>query len=244
MMSYKNFTIRYLAFCLILLFPLIAIAETDQKKGYHAFVQEDYQTAITHYKKVVEKNKKDVKSLYFLGVSYLRLKDFEEAKEALVKAYDIDDSLSHVWKGKIYEALNQADEGLKAAEVIEGDSYYYYIVGFIILLLVGVSIVIYIKRKDRRVYKEKHLSQQMTESLEGLNSEFKKAHDYIVTLNNKDLTILIDEVEDRCIMLNDKFENLRFGLIPINEEGFQEEIKLTSDMITECLKRAKKKQKV
>ena len=57
-----------------------SVADTYYENGYEAFRQEDYVTALENFKKAVEYNSENADALYYLALTYLANKDYDNAK--------------------------------------------------------------------------------------------------------------------------------------------------------------------
>ncbi len=248
-MTYRIF---FFIVCIILTNNYVYPISPDYEKGYQAYVKEDYQTAIAHLKIAVNTtDKKNADAWFHLGISYFKIQQFSKARSALEKAYEYTNDPK--LKDKYRKALTEVDDGNSIQNKIGDTSinsfpvYIYYILSAIGIILLIVLIIFLSKRnntKGKREYKEHTINQDLLDNLNNLNSEFLTGKTLILEHGSNDEQDEISEIEDRCIALNDKLEELRYGLRKVDVEIFKDEIEITREMLKECINRAKQTQSV
>lgn len=138
------------------------------------------------------------------------------------------------------------------------------IVGFI--LIVGLVVWVILKRKKIRRYKQHSISEDLLSDLNFLNQEFRRAKQMlekeleskkpsksktkISTFHSKSkksswlkMQFRLEEAEERCISLNERLEENRYGLIRLNEEAFKDEIHITRKMLSAIFVEEEKEKK-
>ncbi len=242
---------RWIILLLIVLPTLIYPLDQDFIKGHRAYIQKDYPLAIQFFCKSLI-TKEMARTHYLIGVSYLKLYSCQKAKNSLRKAYQLDSTCSFASRDKYSQRMEEADDCLQAMQNrADGSKFSKYSLILIIVLAFLIFVIVIIigirynrNRLNKRQYKEQPLSEELITNLDQLNDSFSKARDVVSKGKNQRAGIVIEEIEDRCISLNDKLEELRYGLRAIDEESFKNEIEITTDMINECLNQAQETQEV
>ncbi len=259
-------TTTKLVFLFLFIFPLAVFADSSFEAGYDALTEKDFQTAIKHFKKAAAEDSQNRQTWYYLGISYLRAAGehlsenrYDEAEKLLLQAKD---SLSKgLQKSKEYNrqrnfinSLKEVNNGLETIKLFrnkmkpeKANNYSFVIILGIIILLTVLTIIFlwHFKTKDdHRVYKEHVLNTDLSSSLTSLNEDFKKAREVVTQSDNQNVMVLFEEIEERCIALNDKLVTLQHGLLTLEEDSFKQEIELTKEMINECLEQLGATQKV
>ncbi len=241
---------RWIILLLIACPTLIYSIDQDFVKGHRAYLEKDYHNAIQYFHKSL-KNKEIARTHYLMGVSYLKLFKCQKAKDSLRKAYQQDKFYSFASRDKYSQRMQEADDCLQAIQNKAGGrfgrhSFLLIIVSTLLFLSVlFIFVVRYYKNKqNKRQYKERSLSKDLIANLDQLNDSFSKARETISKSDNQRAIIIIEEIEDRCIALNDRLEELKYGLRAIDEESFKNEIVITTEMINECLNQTQEAQEV
>ena len=242
---------------LILLVFIISIPcfsnSPEFENGFRAFLQEDYKTAIIQFKIATEKDKSS-KTLYYLGLSHFHLFQYREARDSLSKALEFNKTDKLMDHQMIINYLGKAIAGLKAREPYNNPNNGNESTFFMVILLgvmggIGFAASIlavwyFRKYHSGREYKEQPVGADLIATLNHLNHEFKEAKALILKSDSQEAIDDIGEIEDRCIALNDKLEELKYGLRAIDEATFKDEIEITREMITDCVSVAKEVQEV
>ncbi|GMT48860.1 MAG: hypothetical protein IEMM0008_0399 [bacterium] len=241
---------RWIIVLLMALPTLIYPLDQNFIEGHRAYIQEDYHLAIQFFSQSL-KNKEMAKTHYLMGVSYRKLFQCQKAKNSLRKAYQRDKTYSFASRDKYYQQMQKANDCLQAIQNRADGGFGKYsliLMGVLALFIFAIIIIIGIRytknRLNKRQYKEQPLSEELITNLDQLNDSFTKARNIISKGENQRASIVIEEIEDRCIALNDKLEELKYGLRAIDEESFKNEIEITTDMIHECLNQAQETQEV
>ncbi len=241
---------RWIILLLIACPTLIYSLDQDFVKGHRAYLQKDYHHAIQYFSKSLKK-KELARTHYLMGVSYLKLFKCQKAKNSLRQAYQQDKSYSFATRDKYSQRMQETDDCLQAIQNKAGGIFGKYsfllIIVSAILFLSAIAILAiryYNNKRNKRQYKEQSLSKELITNLNQLNDSFGKAREIISKSENPRAVIIIEEIEDRCIALNDKLEELKYGLRAIDEESFKNEIVITAEMINECLNQAQEVQEV
>ncbi|MDH5679956.1 MAG: hypothetical protein OEZ36_00095 [Spirochaetota bacterium] len=226
---------------------------SDFDRGFQAFLQEDYETAIKHLK-IATRVDRNSKSWHYLGLSQFHLYRYREAKESFSIALNLNRTDKLMDPQMIIKYLSKTIATLKANEPYANpgestDKTFYFVIilgimGGIAVTASIVAIFFFRRQHGGREYKEHTLGQDLIAILTKLNHEFKEAKALIHKSDSQDAKDDIGEIEDRCIALNDKLEELKYGLRALDEETFKDEIEITREMITKCVAAAKEVQEV
>lgn len=73
------------------------------QKGLRHYFQQHYQPAATEFEEAIHINPDDARAYYFLGYSYYRLGQFQQARAAFEQAYEMDPQYSPIPKTTIQE---------------------------------------------------------------------------------------------------------------------------------------------
>lgn len=239
--------LKQLLFIVFLIIPIISFSRSKEyQEGYRAYVQSDYGKALEKLNKAAEKDS-DPDIWYYIGKSYLEgdPQNCEKAKEAFLHANKLDDNVKR--QKKFRRAMADAEDCLKAERLLskssgEGPSVLFIVSVTAIIVAGSLLIFIFLKRRsNRRSYKEHVISEEVNDSLTLLNTEFIAARDIVTDTDDEDSKFAVEEIEERCISLNDKLEELKYGIRNIDEESFRDEIEITRDMIRECLDQLQRK---
>ncbi len=209
-------------------------AFSDYEKGYEAFIQQNYTLAIKYFNELIEKQNESPETWYYLGVCYLKLNKFTLAKKAFTKAYELDNNIGFVDQDKFITNLRKAENGSKAVDIIRKSktTSIFYWIAIAIIAIIAFIIVIRIKKSSRSMsYKENKINDELLSNLYQLNSEFKNAQKTIPKDEKKEIKNYLEEVEERCILLNDKIAMFKYGAMDIEEEIINKEINYTKELL-------------
>lgn len=236
-----------LLFALSLLLPLSLFSRSQEyQDGYRAYIQSEYGKAIEKLSQASE-TKNDPEIWYYIGKSYLEgdPQNCKKAKDAFLKAYKLDSNVKR--QKKFRRAMADAEDCLKAERLLsqgsgDGPSVLFIVSVTAIIISGSLLIFIFLKRRaNRRSYREHEISEEVSDSLTLLNQEFISARDLVNESDDDESKFAVEEIEERCISLNDKLEELKYGIRNIDEESFKDEIEITRDMIRDCLDQFQKK---
>lgn len=103
-------------------------------RGKSAYYQKEYKTAIESFSKLLDKEDFKIKALYFIGVNYTALKDYDKAIETFNKIYSIEpktDEESIIYDysilslGRIYYTTNKITEAIDVYQDLKRTSPFY-----------------------------------------------------------------------------------------------------------------------
>ena len=245
-------TISHILLILIITVPCFSWSP-EFENGFQAFLQEDYKIA-TKYLKIAARKDRNSKSWYYLGLSQFHLYRYKEAKDSFGIALELNKSDKLMDHQMIIKYLSKTIATLKANEPYTNpgeatDKTFYLVIilgamGGIAVTASIVAIWYFRKQHGGRDYREHAVGPDLIDTLSKLNHEFKEAKILIHKSDSQDAKDDIEEIEDRCIALNDKLEELKYGLRSIDEETFKDEIEITREMIDNCVAMAKEVQEV
>ncbi len=102
-----------------------AVIDPDMDEGHRQFAHANYEKALEHYLKALEKNKEDAYLYFRIGLTYYMLDDLDKSHDYWLKSYDYDPDLPDKYASKInsvgmYPTLMEGDI------VTIDDQYYNY----------------------------------------------------------------------------------------------------------------------
>lgn len=117
---------------LTLAFPLFGedvSSDPDYENGYELYNQARYDEALPLFKKVIEKDAKNVKAQVYYGVCWMGKEDFEKAIPELDKALKMDEKLplAHYALAVSYARKNPPDVSKAEACMKSAKSYGYQV---------------------------------------------------------------------------------------------------------------------
>ncbi|MDH4129773.1 MAG: hypothetical protein OEV44_13525 [Spirochaetota bacterium] len=196
--------------------------------------KEDYST-IRIYLKIAKHNIEKAKET--LGIGLQGLNNSVEQNKYLLSIRQVADVKENIniLESKLAEEDKESEDNFRFTMILVA-------IGIFVLVIIGFILrILAKKRQSKRNYKELNVSEELTYNLTLLNEEFRKTRVAIYNSNNQKAKDNIEEIEDRCIALNDKLEELKYGLRAIDVASFNDEIEFTREMLNECVKKIDEK---
>ncbi len=105
-----------------------AVIDPDMDEGHRQFAHANYEKALEHYLKALEKNKEDAYLYFRIGLTYYMLDDMDNSHSYWVKSYDFDMDFPNKYISASRVLGNEMFPTLMPGDLfIVDDQYYNYI---------------------------------------------------------------------------------------------------------------------
>ncbi len=102
-----------------------AVIDPDMDEGHRQFAHANYEKALEHYLKALEKNKEDAYLYFRIGLTYYMLDDLDKSHDYWLKSYDYDPDLPDKF-GSIINSESMRPKLLNGDVIIIDDQHYNY----------------------------------------------------------------------------------------------------------------------